>query len=70
MNERLRQLVFGRFARDTAATQISLGVMTLCNLGASIILWRGLGKDGYGMYALVFALYGMIATLNDLAHDK
>jgi O-antigen/teichoic acid export membrane protein len=70
MNGRLRQLVFGRFARDTAATQISLGVTTLCNLGASIILWRGLGKDGYGMYALVFARYGMIATLNDLAHGK
>jgi len=70
MNGRLRQLLFGRFARDTAATQVSLGISTLCALGASVILWRGLGKTGYGDYALVFALYGMINVLNDLAFGK
>ena len=61
MTGRLRQLVTGRFARDTAATQAGLVISALCAFATSIILWRGLGQAGYGQYALVFALV--------LAHD-
>ncbi len=63
---RLRQLASGRFARDTAATQAGLVASALCAFATSIILWRGLGQGGYGRYALVFALYGLVNILGDL----
>jgi len=67
---RVRQLVFGRFARDTAATQAGLIASAACALGTSIILARGLGEAGYGKYALVFALYGLVNILGDMGLGK
>jgi len=66
MAERIRRLLSGRFARDTMATQVSLAVSTLFTLGTSVVLWRGLGQEGYGRYALVFALFGLVNILGDL----
>lgn len=70
MTGRLRQLVTGRFARDTAATQAGLVISALCAFATSIILWRGLEPAGYGQYALVFALYGLVNLLGDLGLGK
>jgi len=67
---RIRQLVFGRFARDTAAMQAGLVTSAVCALGTSIILARGLGQAEYGRYALVFALYGLINILGDVGLGK
>jgi O-antigen/teichoic acid export membrane protein len=70
MTGRLRQLVTGRFGRDTAATQAGLVISALCAFATSIILWRGLGQAEYGRYALVFVLYGLVNLLGDLGLGK
>jgi O-antigen/teichoic acid export membrane protein len=70
MMARIRQLIFGRFARDAAATQVSLVVSAACGLGTSVILARGLGQAEYGRYALVFALYGLVNILGDVGIGK
>ena len=70
MGARIRQLMFGRFARDAAATQVSLLVSAACALITSVILARGLGQAEYGRYALVFALYGLVNILGDLGFSK
>ncbi len=66
MRERIRRLATGRFARDTAATQLGLVVSAACGLVTAYLLWDGLGKELYGRYALVFALYALVNILGDL----
>lgn len=63
---RVRQLATGRFARDTVATQLGLVVSALCGLVTAYVLWRGLGKELYGRYALIVALYAFVNILGDI----
>jgi len=66
MRERIRRLATGRFGRDTAVTQLGLVVSAACGLVTAYLLWNGLGKELYGRYGLVFALYALVNILGDL----
>ncbi|MBN1918110.1 MAG: oligosaccharide flippase family protein [Verrucomicrobia bacterium] len=66
MKQRLERLAAGRFARDTVTTQVGLGVSAACGLVTAYLLWHGLGKELYGRYALVFALYALVNIIGDL----
>jgi O-antigen/teichoic acid export membrane protein len=60
----LRRLLSGKFARDTIALQISrLGAVAL-SVGASVIVWRLLGPERYGIYGLALSLLTLLHALD------
>ena len=58
------QIVRMKFVRDTAVLQVGTALNMAATLLTSIVVFRGLEADGYGVYRLAVALYGMLTTLN------
>ncbi len=53
-----------KFVRDTAILQVGTVVNMAAAILTSMIVFRGLMAEGYGLYKLAVALYGMLLTLN------
>ncbi len=66
MLNQLIDLLRRKFVRDTLALQIGDGVNLLVNVAVSVILARMLGPSGYGVYALILSLVGILTLTGDL----
>ncbi len=64
VRQRLSSLARSKFVRDTAILQVGTAVNIGATLLTSIIVFRGLEPEGYGIYKLAVALYGMLTTLD------
>ncbi len=55
-----------KFARDTLILQAGDGLNLLLAFATSVIIARGLAPEGYGVYALIYSLFGMMTLTGDL----
>ena len=55
-----------KFARDTLILQVGDGLNLVLAFVTSVIIARGLAPEGYGVYALVYSLFGMMTLTGDL----
>ncbi len=55
-----------KFARDTLILQVGDGLNLGLAFVTSVIIARGLAPEGYGVYALVYSLFGLMTLTGDL----
>ncbi len=66
MNKYLPRFLKHKFARDTIILQAGDGLGLVLAFVTSVIIARGLAPEGYGVYALVYSLFGMMTLTGDL----
>lgn len=66
MNQKLLALFKIKFVKDTLILQFGTLVTMGANLATSVLLARILQPERYGIYALVFSLYGLIGLLSNV----
>jgi O-antigen/teichoic acid export membrane protein len=64
MRERLTRAMRTRFARDTLWLQAGRIGMTLLAFGSSLIVWRLLGAERFGVYGLALSLLALFHTFD------
>jgi O-antigen/teichoic acid export membrane protein len=70
MLNQLSRLLRLRFVRDLATLQIGQIFSMGCGMLTSILYARFLGLEGYGLYAVVLALTGMIGPFTNLGQQQ
>ncbi len=64
MTERLRALFQSKFVRDTLVLQIGKVGITALTFLSSVLVWRLLGAEQYGVWALAQSFFAIVQTLN------
>lgn len=64
MITRMRALTQRKFVRDTLVLQAAKLIMVALSLISSVVVWRLLGPDRYGVYALAGSFVALWQTLN------